>query len=333
MNNEVHIENYAPQYAESHYEFATKMFGARRKRRNSDYLYWKFSGQEGKEIENLKLAVINDNVVGQLGLIPCRINIDGKVVDSQWACDLMVDPDYRGKGIAVQLYNAAHKQKVITLGSDPSPAAEISMIRAGYKKLQSSNKQFIPINLGLPLRMKGYPVKWLDRVKNPFLSKFMKKKYRGEFDKVNTIDTDQTEVFKLDKPGQVYIERDREFKNWRFESFKDYYPGIQLYKLRGTSTYFSGYYNGNIYFITDFILEKEIHFSTIVNYILRNTPKNIERVRFQNNIHGEVLGSSLTTIKNKTKTSIIYYTKDQEIDKLIKGKYFYYTHHDTDENI
>ena len=333
MKSQVEIKNYGPKLEKKHFDFATKMYGGRRKRRNSDYLYWKFRGKPDTEMHSLKLALIDGVVVGQLGLIPCKVNIGNEIIDTQWACDLIVDLDYRGKGIAKLLYDAAHAQKAITLGSDPSPSAEISMLRAGYKKLNSSNKQFIPLNLGLPLRMKGYPVKWLDQVTNPFLSRFKAKKLQREFDELNIVEADHTKIFQLDVKDQVYVERDSEFKNWRFRPFKDYYPGIKLYQLVGTKTYFSGYYAGNIYFITDFVLEEENHFNYIINHILRNIPESTERIRFQNNIHDKVLGSNLTTIKNRTETSIIYYTQDDEIDELIKGKYFYYTHHDTDENI
>ncbi len=333
MKSEVVIKNYGPALEKKHYEFATKMYGKRRKRRNPDYLYWKFRGQPNTELPSLKLALIGNEVVGQLGLIPCKLNIGNEIIDTQWACDLIVDLDYRGKGIAKLLYDAAHQQKEITLGSDPSPSAEISMLRAGYKKLKSSNKQFIPIYLGLPLRMKGIKVKALDKLRNPFLKTYSKSKYKKHFKEINIINTNHKITFKLDRTNQVFIERDLSFKTWRFSPFKDYYPGVKMFNLNDTKTYYSGYYLGDIYFITDFFLEKENHFQNIINHILGYIPKNIERIRFQNNTNDNLLGSKLTTIKYRTYTSIIYYTKNSEIENKIGDKYFYYTHHDTDENI
>lgn len=333
MNKAIEIVNYSPAFEEQHYSFATRMFGNRRKRRNPDYLYWKFRGKQGEELSSFKLALSDGKIVGQLGLIPCKLNLNGQIVESQWACDLVVDPDFRGKGVAKLLYQAAHDQKPITLGSDPSPAAEKSMIRAGYRKLKSSNKQFIPIFLGLPLRMKGVNLKILDNVRNPFLKLYTKNKFKSDFKQLDIIKTDHQEIFQLQSENQIFIERDDSFKKWRFCSFKDYYPDVKLYQLVGKKTYYSGYHHGDLYFITDLQLEDAVHFNHIINHILSYVPSNIERIRFLNNENDELLGSKLNTIKYRTETSIIYYTESEEIGQSVKGRYFYYTHQDSDENV
>lgn len=333
MNSQVEIVNYSPEYEERHFAFATKMFGNRRKRRNADYLYWKFRGEQNKELKSLKLATIDNVIVGQFGVIPIEVNVGNQIIDAQWACELIVDPDYRGKGVAKLLYQAAHDQKELTLGSDPSPAAEISMLRAGYKKLKSSNKQFIPIFLGLPLKMKGINVSFLDQVRNPFLKFYTSKKYSAAFKELNILEADHKQMFQLNENNQIFIERSLDFKDWRFTSFKDYYPNVRLFNLENTKTFYSGYYHGDIYFITDFILESETHFPYLIHHILNYIPSNIERIRFLNNTDKKVLGSKLTTIKYRTETSIIYFTKNKDIDRLLNDKYFYYTHQDSDENI
>ncbi len=333
MNQGIEIVNYSPAIEERHYSFATRMFGNRRKRRNADYLYWKFRGQQDEELNSFKIALSDGKIVGQLGLIPCSLNVNGQIIDSQWACDLVVDPEFRGKGVAKLLYQAAHDQKPITLGSDPSPAAEKSMIRAGYQKLKSSNKQFIPIFLGLPLRMKGVNLKILDTVRNPFLNIYTQNKFKSDFKEVDIIKANHQEIFELQKDDQIFIERNDSFKKWRFCSFKDYYPNVKLYHLLGTETYYSGYHHGDLYFITDLRLEISTHFNNVINHILSYIPSNVERIRFQNNINSELLGSKLNTIKYRTETSIIYYTEDKEIDQNVKGRYFYYTHQDSDENV
>jgi len=333
MKHGIEIVNYGPALEEQHYSFATRMFGNRRKRRNSDYLYWKFRGEPSEELNSFKIALSDGKIVGQLGLIPCQLNLDGQIVDSQWACDLVVDPEFRGKGVAKLLYQAAHDQKPITLGSDPSPSAEISMLRAGYKKLKSSNKQFVPIFLGLPLRMKGVNIKILDKVRNPFLKLYSSNKYKSNFEELDIIEAKHENIFQLEKDNQIFIDRSESFKNWRFSLFKDYYPGVKLYGLTGTKTYYSGYHHGDVYFITDFFIDQSVHFKKIINHILGYIPNNIERIRFQNNINNELLGSKLNTIKYRTETSIIYYTEDVEINKKVKNQYFYYSHQDSDENV
>ena len=329
----IEIVNYSPTYEKRHFEFATRMFGKRRKRRNPDYIYWKFRGKPGKELPSFKLAIEKGEIIGQLALIPCFLKVGTNSIATQWACDLMVDPAYRGKGVAKLLYEAAHQQKPITLGSDPSPSAEKSMLRSGYKKLKSSTKQFIPIYLGVPLQMKGLPHQFLKSVQNPFLSVYKQNKYKREFQQLDIINENHHELFHMKSDNHLRIQVDESFKNWRFREFKDYYPGVKLFNLTGTKTYFSGYYHGNIYFITDLELDNSKDFYSIVNFILSFLPEKIDRIRFQNNIHSKKLGSQLTTIEYSTKTSIIYYTQDEVLENSIQNKYFYYTHQDSDENI
>lgn len=333
MKNEIRIVNYSPEFEDLHYEFATNMFGTRRKRRNPDYIYWKFRGEPNKSMSSFKLALKENKIIGQLGLIPDKINLNGEVIDTQWACDLMVSKDHRGKGVANLLYKTAHDQKRITLGSDPSPSAEKSMLRAGYKKLKSSNKQFVPVYLGVPFKMKGLEIKALNSVKNPFLKIHDLKSTHSKFIEMDIYKASHEQIFKRSSNKRISIAVDDAFKNWRFSSFKDYYPGVKLFQLENTKTFFSGYYHGKIYFITDMILAQKKHFNNIINYILGIIPKKIERIRFHNNEDESTLGSKFTTIKYSTKTSIIYYTDDTMIDDIIKDKYFYYTHQDSDENV
>jgi GNAT superfamily N-acetyltransferase len=329
----IQIVNYSPEYEEQHFEFATKMFGKRRKRRNADYIYWKFRGNQSESLPGLKLAIENGEIIGQLGLLPCLLKVGNESIETQWACDLVVDKAYRGKGVASRLYDVAHKQKRITLGSDPSPSAEKSMLRSGYKKLKSSSKQFIPIYLGVPLQMKGLPHKSLKNVQNPFLGIYNQNKYKRNFESLDIFDIDHDQIFKKREEDNLSILVDESFKNWRFNKFKDYYPGIKLFSLPTTTTFFSGYHHGNIYFITDFYLEKQEHFYSIISFILSFIPKKIDRIRFQNNLNSKKLGSLLTTIEYSTKTSIIYFTEDKNLSDHIMNKSFYYTHQDSDENI
>jgi GNAT superfamily N-acetyltransferase len=329
----IQIVNYSPEYEEQHFEFATKMFGKRRKRRNADYIYWKFRGNQSESLPGLKLAIENGEIIGQLGLIPCLLKVGNESIETQWACDLVVDKAYRGKGVASRLYDVAHKEKRITLGSNPSPSAEKSMLRSGYKKLKSSSKQFIPIYLGVPLQMKGLPHKFLKTVQNPFLGVYKQKKYKRNFESLDIFDIDHDQIFKKREEDNLSILVDESFKNWRFNKFKDYYPGIKLFRLSFTTTFFSGYYHGNIYLITDFHLEKQEHFYSIINFILSFISGNIERIKFQNNLNSKKLGSLLTTIEYSTKTSIIYFTEDKNLSDHIMNKSFYYTHQDSDENI
>jgi hypothetical protein len=181
--------------------------------------------------------------------------------------------------------------------------------------------------------MKGLPYQFLKSVQNPFLSVYRQKKYKREFQQLDIINENHHDLFHMKSDNELRIQVDESFKNWRFREFKDYYPGVKLFNLTGTKTHFSGYYHGHIYFITDLELENSRDFYSIINFILSFLPEKIDRIRFQNNIHSKKLGSQLTTIEYSTKTSIIYYTQDEVLEKSIQNKYFYYTHQDSDENL
>jgi|GEM_PF-2266618 GNAT superfamily N-acetyltransferase len=331
----IEIKNYCPELEQAHFEFASKMFGERRKRRNSDYIYWKFRGVQGKELKSFKLAIIENKVIGQFGVIPCTLNIDGKSINAQWACDLMVDAAYRGKGIAKMLYDAAHKERILTLGSNPSPAAQISMTSNGYKQLKSSEAYFIPIYMSIPLQMKGLHLRFLNGVKNPFLRLYRKSSIINLFEEIDIDELSHDKIFRRSAKRALNIEIDHEFKNWRFKQFKDYYPGIKAYKLRNKETYFSGYFNGRTYFITDCYVSDVVDYNLIVAFILKINEKNkLELIRFMNNDTSLVFSRlKLILIKYSTPNSIIYYTKDKTINKMMENRTFYYTYQDSDENI
>ncbi|PRY97386.1 acetyltransferase (GNAT) family protein [Marinilabilia salmonicolor] len=332
----IQIVNYSPKYEEAHFKFASLMFGPRRKRRNSDYIYWKFRGVEGVEMPSLKLAVSDGEVVGQLGVIPCKVRLGHEIIDAQWACDLMVRKNYRGKGIAAGLYENAHAQKILTIGSNPSPSAEKSMLRNRYNRIPGPQKYFIPYHLGTPLRMKGINVNLLNRTRNPFLSLFQKKDAASFFAELDVTVEQMNNVFgydNLSEASSVFVDKD--FLQWRYLGFKDYYPGIKLYKMKEAETYFSGYFMGGTYFITDLKLAEARHITKIISFILEmGKGMSWHGIKFLNNervLHFPFLKP--VAIKYRTDTVIIYHTENIRIKEEMEQRYFYYTLRDSDENI
>ena len=61
----------------------------------------------------------------------------------------MVDPDFRGKNVAIKLYEfmLGDLKEYEHLGSDPSPAAEKSMKRSGFYELSSTDKYILPVEI------------------------------------------------------------------------------------------------------------------------------------------------------------------------------------------
>lgn len=331
----IEIRNYCLELEDIHYTFASRMFKNRRKRRNAEYLYWLFKGEIGKPLTNFKLAIENGKVIGQFGVIPCKLKFGSISFDAQWACHLMIDQAHRGKGVATMLYNAAHEEREITLGSNPSPAAEKSMTKNGYRKLKSSERYFIPIYLGVPFRIKGYPINILNKIRNPFLSFYREKEVSERFEEMNICNMHHEDIFVRDTDDRVSISIDNGFKEWRFKAFKDYYPGIKAYRLKDKRTFFTGYINGVTFFITDFILQDRDDFKSIISYILDIIKEtNVEIIRFyKNDLNWRMHQYRTIMFKYSRANSIIYFTDNYKIKNLLNEKSFYYTYQDSDENL
>ena len=328
------IKNYTVELEDKHIDFASR-YWTKVRRKTPEYIYWKFRNKDKLKLTSFLLALDGEKVVGQLGLISCKIKIEDKFYDAQWACDLMVDKDYRGSNIANLLYERSQELKVITLGSDPSLAASKSMQKHGYKLINGPWKFFFPLNLGEIFKIKGLDYRLLYKIPNPFLillkllSFFLKNTFK-EIEKNHYLE------FEKKKEGKnlIYSVYDKEFIDWRFNNFKDYYAGIKTFgNIKGCS--FSGYLNNKIFYLTDYCINKNIDFYSIISAIkTMHKSQNLSMIRFMSSTN------SLTKllqfsgfIKFRTRTQVIYYSIEPEIINLFENKEFYYTYLDSDEQI
>jgi len=140
---------YSDHWVESHREFAKKMWPDKIRRRDETYNRWKFKGPQSGDVNGLLLAVVDNKVVGQLGLIPADLWVDGQIYQSQWACDLMVDSEVRKMGLGSMLFAVAMDRGWVTLGSEPSPLADITMSRIGFKPLVGPYKMILPLDISV----------------------------------------------------------------------------------------------------------------------------------------------------------------------------------------
>ncbi|MGH9932296.1 MAG: GNAT family N-acetyltransferase [Pyrinomonadaceae bacterium] len=146
-NQQIQIVPYSEDFAEAHCEFAARMWPNKRRRREGTYQRWKFRGPAQGPLDGLLLAVEDGIVLGQLGLIPAVLRVGKNSYPCQWACDLMVDSSLRRKGVGTLLLKAAMARPVVTLGSNPSPAADITMSRLGFKPLTGPRIMILPRQL------------------------------------------------------------------------------------------------------------------------------------------------------------------------------------------
>jgi GNAT superfamily N-acetyltransferase len=141
----VTVAPYEERLQAAHERFVGRMWPSKRRRRDARFIRWKFRGPVQGAVNGLLLAVSGNEVVGQLGLIPASLRIDGERVACQWACDLMVDATLRRRGIASLLFDAALARGIVTLGSNPSTAADVTMQRIGFRSLDGPAMAVFPL--------------------------------------------------------------------------------------------------------------------------------------------------------------------------------------------
>lgn len=334
----IKIVNYGPKWEEKHQVFARKYFNGRRKRVNPDYIYWKFRGEDGRSLKSFLLAVADGVVIGQLGLVPADVRIDDKIFKAQWACDLMVANEYRGAGIAKLLYQEAVTRK-ITLGSDPSLAATISMLKFGFKPLKGPTKVFFPYKLSSITQKKAKKLSSVvGFVPNPFLLIVKLKNKIVDFEQLRTekfedIKTDWINNF--NGRGGAAINRDSVFYDWRLGAFKDYQNNGEVFtdnenfililrKSKGLALV------GDLVYL-DFKIARRVLIS-LVDYLNRQGFAELKLMVSNPELLKWLLKNGF--LKYKEPTSVIYYAADTDFISLIeKAKHFNYTYLDSDENI
>jgi GNAT superfamily N-acetyltransferase len=331
------VVQYGPRFEKAHYEFAS-LHWQKRKRTSAEYIYWKFRGKPGEELRSFLLAVDGERVIGQLGLIPCTLAIGDRNVEAQWACELMVDNAYRGKGVAKLLYDFAFDLKPVTLGSDPSAAASVSMKRAGFVSVKGPVKFLFPMYLGEIAKLKGINIPLLNKIPNPFI--FFLRAWgliNGKKSFRRILAADYFECLKKNRNGHdrwIRVDHDNGFADWRFGAFKDYYNGVESYS-NDSGALFSVYRHPNTYILTEYSAPRLFSLIGILSAAVTEAHAGKARQikMLADTSAGIRLLSCLGLVRFRTRTEIIFYCADPELKELLAVRPFYYTYLDSDENI
>ncbi len=328
---------YSDSWVQSHQAFAAKMWPGKTRRRDEAYNRWKFKGPLTGDVNGLLLAVVNNQVVGQLGLIPDRLRVDGRVYGAQWACDLMVDDDFRQKGLGSMLFAVAMDRGLVTLGSEPSPLADITMARIGYKPLIGPIKMVLPIDPSVIMRWvlkarfkRIIPI--MAKVVRPYFDfknrKRAKKSVKGILlggwkDVAERISAHQASITK------PHILHDTAFLNWRYSvPFK---ANIQtLCSQQGGYAICEGTKQAfYVYAWQAFSLqEAQSLFTTILQ---RAQSENCQYIlAYANNQNERSLLKKNGFLSMRTPIKVIYHTTDRILDH---HRHFHYCMYDSDGNL
>jgi len=282
------------------------------------------------------LAIAEGEVIGQLGLIPCKITLQGEVFDAHWACDLMLNENFRGKGIAKKLYSEALNMRIL-LASDVSPSAAVSMARFGFNEMIGPHKLFYPFKLKSITDKK---LKWATSIigswPNPFNFFSIVKRSGFELDnyKVPIQQIDLNFVKTKYNPEVGYVIHDH--YNWRVGAFKDYQKEGEVFQLKDNFLAITRY-SKTTGFIVEFIYKDfEIAKRVLIALVQRMKEMGLEELKFVT--HDPAILSFLKKIgfiKKRTRVDTIYVGKDENFNSYVKPgvTLFDYTMIDCDENI
>ncbi|MFT5481347.1 MAG: hypothetical protein ACI9NN_002317, partial [Bacteroidia bacterium] len=140
------VSTLKPPLLNSHSAFVEKAWGLTSIRKDYNFLQWKFKSADPHNIAGLLVYVENEEVQGQLGVIPDKVKIDGQVHACQWGCNFKCLPEYEGSGIGALLDIASLEKTEITFGVSPTKQSEDIKRRLGFTLLEGPRVLMYPVD-------------------------------------------------------------------------------------------------------------------------------------------------------------------------------------------
>ena len=164
----------------------------------------------------------SDKIIGHLGLIPIKIKLKEELIPATWYIDLIIHPNYQGKGLGSLLVKEGQKNSKVQLAVCNEAALRV------YKKLNwkinLSNKRLArPIN---PLKwipfLKELDLKILKSLYNVTLSKKVNDATNLKAHSLSENKEKILDIFKkrkFENTSNIKIERDEDWFKWRLLDF------------------------------------------------------------------------------------------------------------------
>lgn len=284
------------------------------------------------------LAISKDKVIGQLGLIPVKLKLGKEIYDAQWACDLMISPDYRKSGIASKLFEVAKNRNAITLGNNASPDADKLMLKWGFKPIASGKNMVFPLNAEhilkwvTPQRL-NFSIPVIKKFVQPYFSyKTNKlKEKKSNFEICEWEDVSALIKQRQDENPNPQILHDEEFLKWRATGLEKFSPKINAAKSSDGNyvlhSAFNPYYDLYDWYCRNFEGLKNM-IALVIKLAIESKMQTLQLIA--NNSMEETWLKKLGFLKARRMERIIHYSKNNLLNKADK---FYFTLYDTDLNL
>ena len=314
------IVEYSIGYKKIHQEFTQKNWGKQR-RGDPRYLQYKHRSENPNVIDNLIIAISENKVIGQIGLIPTDLMLKTKKLPCYWICDLMVESEYRKKGVATELYRYVMKRNILLMGSYPSAKAELLDRLLKFKKIKGPELLFFPIDFKALIKFK-YGSSFLLQLPNLLFRtlEFIYNKYQ----KIKYHDFNDLKLFAWDelyhihqksqsRINQPHVLHDKQFLNWRGNGLKGFTEKIRGIKSKDDSyAYFD--VGSDCIYIVDFEIKSKMSGRELFGMLI-SIAKKYKKNRLQltsNTLNQSEQLKDLGLKKFNNSITIYYYTSNLE---------------------
>lgn len=323
----------------AHIEFIDQAWPTSAKRKDPDYLKWKFRSESAEEIKNLLVAVDQQKVVGHLGLIPAMVVIGGKIYDAQWGCNFKVLPGFEGAGYGSLLDIQSLDIKTITLGAAPTKQSEDIKIKLGFKKLEGPRVMVYPIQFQPFIKMKlaSIPSLFLNFLSTVLKIFFNATHIQNYFEKNSqfALAGSYRDVIDLVAKFQktlpyTHIKHDVHYLNWRCQTIEGYRSEAQ--SLQTANGSFILYYCSAKYcYLHEFNFISDTDRNALLKRLLRIAiqKKCSALYVYSNTVQEEKGFKHFGFLGFRRKINIYAYSQEQ----VEFGTRFYMTTYDSDVNL
>jgi hypothetical protein len=180
---------------------------------NKEVFCWQFGRRDNRPGFNIKLALIDGEIMGCLGYIPVEVSIKGQVRSGCWTANWMVDPEQRRLGMGPLLMRELTQQFDVTLVVGLSKDARALLPRMGFADLGELDRYVCVLD---PVRaaalLEGGSLEWPDAASKADCS-FETMSVR----RVESFDSAATELWdRLLGREMMGTRRTADFLNWRY---------------------------------------------------------------------------------------------------------------------
>ena len=148
------IVTFQPHRLNSVLEFLARQFPDAPLKADGAYFQWRFGENPlGSSLSSYRLAVDQDTVLGQMGALRDRIQVNGAWHDCVWMVDLMLAHEYRGGLAPLRLFQSFMEQERLVLTTGAARHMLPMFQALGWNRRRIALTYYLPLRPGRLVKM------------------------------------------------------------------------------------------------------------------------------------------------------------------------------------